>query len=78
MQQRLSIEELARLVYETKKAIVLNVRCLYAIDKPQLDTAEKILRWTIHLSEKNWMTKELLNYFILTACHAAKINPYGV
>ncbi len=78
MQQRLSKEELARLVYETQDAIVLNVRCLYVIDKPQLDTAEKILRWTIHLSDKNWMTKELLNYFFLTACHVARIKPYGI
>ena len=65
-------------IYETEDAIVLNVCYEYAIEKSRIDTAEKILRWTVHLSQKTWMTKELLDFFILTACGAAKINPYGV
>jgi hypothetical protein len=71
-------KELARQIYETKDAIVLNVRCPYCIDKSQIDTPEKIIRWVVHLSEKNWMTSELIREFILVACRCANINPFGV
>ena len=73
-----STKQLRRIIYETKDAIVLNVCYEYAIEKSRIDTPEKIIRWTVHLSEKRWMTKELLQFFILTACGAANIQPYGV
>ena len=71
-------KELARQIYETKDAIVLNVRYPYCIDKSQIDIPEKIIRWVIHLSEKNWMTSELIREFILIACQVANIKPFGV
>lgn len=66
------------LIYETNEAIVLNVRYKYVVDKSRIGTAEKIVRWTIHLSGKTWMTRELIRIFVMKACAAAKINPYGV
>ncbi len=71
-------KRMGRLIYETEDAIVLNVCYEYVIAKTRIDTAEKIIRWTVHLSSKTWMTKELIEFFTLTACGAAKINPYGV
>ena len=89
MIQIISMEELIKIqeaedkrmkkqIYQTKNSIVLNVQCKYVIEKWRIDTPEKIIRWTVHLSEKSWMTKELLHFFILTACGAANIQPYGV
>jgi hypothetical protein len=71
-------QRLSRLIYETKDGIVLNVRCEYFIHKSNINTAEKILRWAVHLSQKTWMTKELVHYFILMACHIANIKAYGI
>ena len=71
-------QRLSRLIYETKDGIMLDVRCEYFIHKSNINTAEKILRWAVHLSQKNWMTKELVYYFILMACHAANIKAFGV
>ena len=70
--------QLAQHVYETKDSIVINVRYEYVIEKFRIDTAEKIIRWAVHLSEKNWMTKKILSHFLLVACRAAGIEPFGV
>ena len=71
-------KQMQKLIYETKTSIVVNVQDRYEIEKSRIDTPEKIIRWTVHLSEKTWMTKELLHFFILTVCDAANIEPYGV
>ena len=89
MTQIISIEELMdkqeangkrmkKQIYQTKDSIIVNVQYRYEIDKSRIDTPEKVIRWAVHLGEKNWMSKELLHFFILTACSAANINPRGV
>ena len=71
-------KELRRQIYETKDAIVLNVRHPYCIDKSRVNTSEKIVRWVVHLTEKNWMTSELIREFVLIASKVANIKPFGV
>jgi len=39
----------------------------YDISMERLDTPEKILAWTVHLAQKNWMTKETLVEFVTLA-----------
>lgn len=36
----------------------------YRIDFGRCNTVEKIIGWMNHLSEKTWMTKEMLNVFV--------------
>lgn len=71
-------KELDKLIYETKDAIVLNIHYLYCIEKSRINTPEKIVRWVVHLSDKNWMTTEYMKYFVLIACNVANIEPFGV
>ena len=76
--QEAEYKRMKKQIYQTKASIIVNVQYRYEIDKSRIDTPEKVIRWAVHLGEKNWMTKELLHYFILTACAAANINPRGV
>ena len=46
-------------VYIHNNCLVLNIRYKYMIDLDRIDTKEKILSWTVHLSEKNWTTREM-------------------
>jgi hypothetical protein len=39
----------------------------YNIPLNKCNTLEKILGWVIHLLEKSWVTKEIVNEFIETA-----------
>jgi len=40
----------------------------YEIALSRCDTYEKIVWWTFHLAEKNWMTVPVLRHFIRIAC----------
>ena len=40
----------------------------YEVPLFKCDTHEKIIGWQCHLSEKNWMTLDLLIQFTLLAC----------
>jgi hypothetical protein len=48
---------------------------LYEIALDRIDTAPKILQWVIHLTEKSWMTTELMRQFVYAACTKAGIDP---
>ena len=62
------LEHTARTVRESSKiefddaarVVTLRWRYPYHIGYERIDRPEKLLRWLIHLSEKNWMTKERL------------------
>lgn len=63
-------EELARLCRIDGDAIALVTGVEdYDIMLSRCDTHEKILQWSIHLSEKSWITMRLLRAFMLTACN---------
>jgi len=48
--------------------IVLNVRFPYDIELSRCDTHKKILHWSWHLAEKEWINNQLLRRFIELAC----------
>lgn len=39
----------------------------YEISLARLDSAEKILQWVMHLTEKSWFTNDMLRAFIVVA-----------
>jgi len=47
--------------------IVLNVRYPYEIERGSCATHSDIISWSVHLVEKNWITKELLRRFMVVA-----------
>jgi len=59
--------DLSRKVYVDGSKIVLAEGGSYEISLARCNTYEKITRWSLHLAEKNWMTLEVLNRFILLA-----------
>jgi hypothetical protein len=54
--------------------IVINVCYEYTIPLATCSTHEEILHWVWHLTEKTWMTTEVLRYFIALACERAGLN----
>jgi hypothetical protein len=48
----------------------------YEIALERIDNPVKILQWVIHLTEKGWMTNELMRQFILAACTKAGVDPH--
>lgn len=48
--------------------IVFNVRFPYDIELSRCDTHKKILHWSWHLAEKEWINNQLLRRFIELAC----------
>lgn len=54
--------------------IVLNGH--YDIEKSRCDSPAKILEWVDHLSEKNWVDKELLRDFIAEAALLNNLEIY--
>ena len=59
--------ELAKQVQVDGDHIVINVNHEYLIPKAQADEPAKILGWVMHLADKTWVTKELLQRFIEVA-----------
>lgn len=55
------------------KAIVLVGGFSYVITLDRCDTLEKILDWVLHLSEKTWVTTDLIESFIHLAIDANNI-----
>lgn len=54
--------------------IVINVAYEYNILLDTCRTAEDVLNWVLHLSDKTWITTEVLKRFILIASRAAGIR----
>ncbi|EMM6942158.1 hypothetical protein RGI86_002217 [Morganella morganii] len=47
---------------------------LYEISRSTCNTPEQLLEWVFHLTEKRWMTMDLLRYFIQVASEKSNIN----
>lgn len=61
-------------VYIQNKHIIINVTHEYNIGLNRCDTAEKLLHWIWHLTEKSWMTKDTMREFIEVACQESNIK----
>lgn len=71
-------KDLAKRVYiEDDSIVLLDGGANYVIDFKRCDTAEKILGWIVHLTEKDWVTTEILERFILLAAADHDINVRG-
>jgi hypothetical protein len=58
------IERLNQQCYVDGDHIIINPGFEYQIALNRCDTPEKLLSWIFHLSEKTWMTTEVLHKFI--------------
>lgn len=56
------------LVYIKDGFIVIHVVNEYPIALSRCNTPEKLLHWVWHLTEKTWMTNDVLRRFIELAC----------
>ena len=65
LQQQVSVKE---------NHIVINVSYEYNIALSRCDTAEKLLHWVWHLTEKTWITNDVMRRFIEVACRENKIE----
>lgn len=50
----------------------------YEISLDRINNAVKILQWVIHLTEKTWMTTELMRQFVIASCTKAGVDPNEV
>lgn len=60
-------EELHEMIQVKDDCIVVNVKYEYVIPLNRCKTREGILGWVFQLSEKTWMTRDLLRHFIIVA-----------
>ena len=68
-QMRLEIlryEKLKKCIYLTGNFIVLDVVYPYEIGLESIKDQRELLGWTRHLTEKNWVTGEVISMFIDT------------
>lgn len=72
-----SKEELYKKIYVIDEHIVINVVSEYNIPLTGCSTPQGILHWVHHLTEKTWMTTELMRRFIEVACKQSNIDIYG-
>lgn len=67
-------EELNRIISIKDAHIVINVAYEYNIPLNRCRTLPDILSWTFHLTEKSWMTTEVLRHFMVVACAENKLE----
>jgi hypothetical protein len=73
-----SMEDLAKTVMVKDGCIVINVHYEYSIQISRCNTHEKILGWVYHLTEKTWMSRDILRYFVQVSCRESGLNiPYS-
>ena len=68
------MEFLRKSVYVDEGYVVLNVQYEYTIPVTSLRSHEAILGWVYHLTEKTWMSRDLLGQFIVVATKAAGLD----
>lgn len=54
--------------------IVVNVSYEYNINLETINSAQDVLGWVFHLTEKTWMNTDVLRRFIQVACGARGIE----
>ena len=68
------MEFLTKSVYVDEGYVVVNVHSEYPIPITSLRSYEAILGWVNHLTEKTWMSRDLLGQFIVVATNAAGLD----
>lgn len=58
---------MSKAVYIEDEHVFINVKDEYNIALSRCDTREKLLEWVYHLTEKNWMSREVLRRFMEVA-----------
>lgn len=54
--------------------IVIHKPVEYYINFSRCDTPEKILSWVLQLTEKTWMTRDIVHQFVILACQNHSIE----
>lgn len=67
------IDELNKSIYVEGEYIVVNVEYEYNIPIRRCQSYSDILGWVYQLTEKTWMSRELLRHFIRVAHSASEI-----
>lgn len=67
-------ETLQKQVFLADGHIVINVSYEYNIELSRCNTPEKLLHWVWHLTEKTWMTNDVMRRFIEVACRENNIE----
>lgn len=49
----------------------------YEISKDRIKTEGDLIRWTIHISEKNWIDSETIHSFLLCVCNENAWEAHG-
>ncbi|CDG99822.1 hypothetical protein [Xenorhabdus bovienii] len=70
------IEELKNTIRVTDKYFIFyfNGMDQYEIAISDCDTPEKLIPWIFHLTEKSWMSVDLLRHFIRVASNKSNIS----
>ena len=59
-------EEWAKKIYIDDGYLVLNIKYPYEIKLSRIDSKLKLLAWIGHLIEKNWVSRDVIYYLIIT------------
>ena len=51
-------------------------RFTYDIELTRIKTPLDIVKWIVHLSQKNWCDRRTINYFANVAMHHLGLDPY--
>ncbi|HNM42807.1 hypothetical protein [Plasticicumulans sp.] len=73
-QYKQQIEELNRIIVVNDGHIIINVHYEYSIPLSRCCTHEDILGWVFQLSEKTWMSREILRHFMRIAHSVNKLD----
>lgn len=71
---RRQAEELNKLITVKEDHLVINVHYEYNIPLARCRTHADILGWAFHLTEKTWITRELLRHFMRVAHSVNKLD----
>jgi hypothetical protein len=64
-----------RIVYvRSNETLLLRFAYDYEVDLNRIESEADLLRWTLHLCEKTWMTTERLHFFIEAVAQIKKFN----
>lgn len=69
-------EQMKKMVYIADDHYVINVKYEYNIPRAECSTKEQLLQWVAHLTEKTWMSVEVMRYFmqVVSADQGFKLN----
>ena len=69
-------EELRRVVFVKGNYIIVNASYPYQVPVDECRTAEGLLNWVYHLTEKSWMNTEILRRFMEVASGQTGVKLY--